>query len=257
MTAMTATSAMTAMIATTDKTLGILETGEPPPELKGRFDDYPQQFMTLFGRVTHGLDYRTFRVMDGDIPDDPEACDSWLITGSPAGMYEDRAWIPPLKTFIQRAVQADAPMVGVCFGHQAMAEALGGSVEKSEKGWGAGVHHYKMTPDLTQELGLQGPLSLNVMHQDQVVDPGGHADVLAGSEFCPYGVLRFGARQVSVQPHPEFESDYERALIELRRGERIPDDVAETALESLGEPRHDTTIARWLLEVMGVEPSLP
>src|SRR6476660_1492547 len=116
--------------------LAILETGRPPGDLAGRFGDYPAMFKALLGA---DFETETFDVRVGQLPD-PAAHDAILITGSPAGVYEPLPWIEPLMDFIRDA--KDSKMVGICFGHQAMAEALGGHVEKSGRGWGAGLHRY-------------------------------------------------------------------------------------------------------------------
>src|SRR3954470_10681324 len=116
--------------------IAILETGRPPGDLAKRFGDYPAMFGQLLGP---GFEIESLDVEAGQLPD-PGAHGAYLITGSPAGVYEPLPWIAPLQDFIRLAGQAR--MVGICFGHQVMAEALGGQVVKSEKGWGAGLHRY-------------------------------------------------------------------------------------------------------------------
>src|SRR5690349_14343646 len=118
--------------------LAIFETGRPPGDLAARFGDYPAMFAALLGE---GFEIDRFDVAAGDYPASPEAHDGYLITGSPAGVYEDDPWIAELATFIKR-VKGRAKLVGICFGHQIMAEALGGHVEKADKGWGVGLHNY-------------------------------------------------------------------------------------------------------------------
>jgi GMP synthase-like glutamine amidotransferase len=116
--------------------LAILETGYPPGNLADEFGDYSEMFQRLLGP---GFEVKSFDVQSGVLPA-ADGHNAYLITGSPAGVYDPLPWIAPLEQFIRDA--GDAKMVGICFGHQAMAEALGGHVEKSEKGWGAGLHRY-------------------------------------------------------------------------------------------------------------------
>ncbi len=119
--------------------LAILETGTPPGDLEQKFGNYPSMFARMLGPE---FQVETFDVQAGELPADPAAHGAYLITGSPAGVYDPLPWIAPLSDFI-RAANA-SKMVGICFGHQVMAEALGGHVVKSEKGWGAGLQHYSV-----------------------------------------------------------------------------------------------------------------
>ncbi len=130
-------------------TVGILETGVPPEDLAARYGRYDAMVRRMLG---DGFDYQTYRVRDGDLPEAPDAHPAYVITGSSAGVYDDLPWIAPLEDFI-RAVHGRARMVGVCFGHQVMAQALGGRVEKSSKGWGLGLHGYAV--DAPQPLSVQ------------------------------------------------------------------------------------------------------
>src|SRR5829696_8323428 len=140
--------------------LAILETGRPPGDLADRFGDYPAMFAILLG---DGFAIERFDVQAGHLPE-PSAHDAVLITGSPAGVYDALPWIDPLMGFIRSA--KGSKMVGVCFGHQIMAEALGGHVVKSEKGWGTGLHRYSIVrtaPWLDGAEDIASPAS----HQDQ------------------------------------------------------------------------------------------
>ena len=81
-------------------------------------------------------------------PTSVSSCDGWIVTGSAFGAYEDHAFIPPLEDFIRANYKADVPMAGICFGHQIMAQALGGKVEKFSGGWGVGYTNYEMPDQL-------------------------------------------------------------------------------------------------------------
>src|SRR5688500_18231481 len=116
--------------------IAILETGKPPKELIPRFGRYPAMIERLIG-----VDATSYDVEAGELPADPGAHDAYLITGSPAGVYDDLPWIKKLETFLGIA-KGRAKLVGICFGHQIMAQAFGGHVEKSDKGWGVGLHNY-------------------------------------------------------------------------------------------------------------------
>src|SRR5690606_17222156 len=131
----------------------------------------------------------TFDIQAGERPD-PGAFDAAIITGSAAGVYEDDPWIGDLLDWV-RAARGRTKLVGVCFGHQAMAQALGGRVEKVERGWGVGLHRYDV---VSSEPWMKPPaatVALPASHQDQVVDPG-QARVILRSDFTPFAGLAWG-----------------------------------------------------------------
>ena len=212
--------------------LTIVQTGAVPASLRPQFDDYRSMFRRMF--VSTGVPF-SFGDVDVEavaVLPDPETLEGIVITGSPAGVYEDHAWLPPLREFVRAAYAAGTPMLGICFGHQIMADALGGDVRKSEKGWGMGRHSYQVTKKPSFMADAPDTLAVACSHQDQVIEPPAEAEVILASEFAPHaGLLYRSGRALSFQPHPEFEDDYAQALVELRRG-RAPDAVIETALAS-------------------------
>lgn len=220
--------------------VGILETGVPPPDLLPRFGRYDAMFARLLGP---GFETRTYDILSGRYPRDPQEQDAYIVTGSPAGVYEDHDWIPTLKAFL-RAAKGKAKLVGICFGHQIMAEAFGGRVEKSERGWGIGLLHYDvhahapwMDPDVER-------FGIPVSHQDQIVDQPPSSRILAGSAFNPFGLLEYMDQPaISFQCHPEFDPAYAKALIETRR-DRVPG--PDAAIASLDQPNDCERIAGWI-----------
>jgi GMP synthase-like glutamine amidotransferase len=217
--------------------LAVLETGTPPGDLATRFGDYPDMFRDLLG-----LEAASFDVAAGAYPARADDFDAYLITGSPAGVYEDLLWIAELSTFIKRA-KGRARLVGVCFGHQIMAQALGGHVEKSAKGWGVGLMTY---PIVRHEGWMDGAsaVSIPASHQDQVVLQPPDTDVLASSLFTPYAALAWrDGSAISFQFHPEFSPAYAKALIE-HRYDRAPDPAA--AIASLDAPNDNARVGGWI-----------
>ena len=218
--------------------LAILETGRPPGDLADRFGDYPSMFAQLLGPE---FEVETFDVAAGQLPDGGH--DSILITGSPAGVYDPLPWIEPLQQFIRSA--GDRKMVGICFGHQVMAEALGGHVEKSDKGWGAGLHEYSIRrrePWMDGEVATE--IAVPASHQDQVVIQPPNTEVVAASGFTPYAGLAWTDRPaISFQFHPEFSPDFAKALIE-KRYDIVPDPAAKIA--SLDGANDSVRVAAWI-----------
>ncbi len=223
------------------KTIGILITGSPPGDLADRHGDYGDMFERLLG---DGRRYVRYEVREGELPEAPDACDAYIVTGSPAGVYEDHAWIPPLMDFLREA-RGRAALVGVCFGHQAMAQAFGGRVVKSERGWGLGLHAYDVL-HRAPWMDDADRIAIPVSHQDQVVELPEGATVLAASAFTPYGVLAYDARAISFQCHPEFGPSFAADLVEARRGTRFDDATAEDAVQSLQAPNDRERVGAWI-----------
>ena len=218
--------------------IAILETGRPPGELAEQFGDYPAMFAQLLGPE---FEIETFDVAAGELPDSANGHAAYLITGSPAGVYEPLPWIEPLQQFIRNAAQAK--MVGVCFGHQVMAEALGGHVEKSEKGWGAGLHRYDIVHAEPWTDGAR-TVAAPASHQDQVAVQPPNTQVVAESAFTPFAALAWTDRPaISFQFHPEFSPDFAKALIQ-KRYDIVPD--PDAAIASLDAPNDNARVGGWI-----------
>jgi len=228
--------------------IGVLQTGSVPEEMVERHGPYVAMFERMLQRADPSFTTVLWDVnAAGEIPASPQEADGWIITGSRHGVYEDHDWIEPLKTFLREAHAARAPLVGVCFGHQILAEALGGKVEKSDRGWGCGIHHYSLNERAPWMDDTKGSIAIQAMHQDQVVVLPEGATVLAHSEFCPYAALAYGETAMSIQPHPEFDASFEREILELRRGDVIPEALADEALEKLDGPTDSDMFGRWIV----------
>lgn len=232
------------------KPIAILETGKPPEQLRDAFDDYPARFRALLGEDAPTV---RFDVQAGRLPDDASEFSGAVVTGSAAGVYDDLPWIAPLKGWLQ-AARGQTRLVGICFGHQIMAEAFGGRVEKSHKGWGVGLHRYRVQAQEPWMHPQARTIAIPVSHQDQVIDPGPEARVIAACEFTPYAGLAWGDDAISFQCHPEFQPAYAAALIEARRGTRIPEAVAAPALASLTRSDDRAVLTAWIRAFLLLTP---
>lgn len=204
--------------------IGILQCGQSPAQLKRDLGDYPDMFVRLLdGR---GFDFTTWHVEEMAFPDGIHDADGWLLTGSRHGAYEDHAFIPPLEDFIRRVHDAGVPMVGICFGHQIIAQALGGTVVKHPGGWAVGAQDY--------DFGGQ-PVTLNAWHQDQVVALPPGAQVAGRNAFCENAALIYGDRAFTVQAHPEFGDAFIQGLMDTRAKGVVPDDLLAAAAARMGQ----------------------
>ena len=219
--------------------IGILEAGEPPAALLPRFGSYGDMFERLLGR---GFAIARYDVRKGEYPPAPAAHHGYIVTGSPVGVYDGHGWIEELKAFL-RAAKGKAKLVGICFGHQIMVEAFGGRVEKSERGWGIGLHAYDVQ-GRADWMDDAPRFAIPVSHQDQVVEPPPGARALAGSAFNPFGLLAYEDQPaISFQCHPEFSPAFAKALIEERR-DRLP--RPDEAIATLDQPNDRDSVAAWI-----------
>lgn len=213
--------------------LGILAAGITPDDLLHEFGSFADMFVQLFDEVGYPFDYQVYNVRDGFFPGNVDVCDAWIITGSICGVNQNLPWMVKLKQLILDIYSANIPMAGICFGHQIIADAFGGSVAQYTGGWGIGLHNYTFVGE--HDFVLKGPadFSLNAMHQDQVIRKPTGAEVFATSDFCLNAGLIYDTRIITFQAHPEFSAAFEESFIELRKGDVFPTDIAEQALATL------------------------
>jgi GMP synthase-like glutamine amidotransferase len=217
--------------------IAVLETGVPPAPLADQFGSYPDMFASLLGTE---FELETFDAEHGELPE-AGAHGAYLITGSPAGVYDPLPWIGPLMEFIRSAKASR--MIGVCFGHQVMAQALGGEVIKSPKGWAAGLNRYDVVHPEPWTNG-ERQVAIPASHQDQVVAQPPNTAVVAASDFTPFAALAWTDRPaISFQFHPEFSVGYAKALIE-KRFDKV--NAPEVALASLDAPNDNQRVGDWM-----------
>lgn len=213
--------------------IGILQTGHAPDPIRPTLGDYPDFFVRLLS--PHGFETKTWDVTAMEFPESPRAADGWLITGSRHGAYDALPWIPVLEDFIRDVIADQRPLVGICFGHQLVAQALGGTVEKHQGGWSVGRTLYSF------EGGEA--LALNAWHQDQVTEPPTGARTIATGPDCAHAAFAIGDHVLTYQAHPEFGADMVEGLLE-HRGSALPEPLKAKARATLSEPTDNAEIAR-------------
>ena len=213
--------------------IGILLVGRASEDLVDEYGTYAEMLIALINTEEQVFEFKTFNILDDEFPKDHLECDGWIVTGSPHGVYEDHSWIPTVSQLINNVYKANLPIFGVCFGHQLIAQALGGHVEKSEKGWGLGLHTYQVNNKPDYMSNLSEEVTLNICHQDQVLRPPQGATVYAKSEFCENAGFYIKDKVLTMQAHPEFLVDFTKALLTARRDVTIPKEFVDPALVGL------------------------
>ncbi|TYO61841.1 type 1 glutamine amidotransferase [Bradyrhizobium hipponense] len=212
----------------------IIETGKVPQKYRERHGSFPDMFERMVRAEDPTVTLDIVSIPNGDALPDPRGLEAILITGAAAGVYDGLDWIEPLEDFVRKAYANKTPMVGVCFGHQLIAQALGSTVRQSEQGWGIGRHVYRVLPDNGVVDGEQ--LAIAASHQDQVIEAPNDALTILSSDFTPQaGLLYANGATLTVQPHPEFDVEFAQVCCELRDG-KAPDEVVAKAKASLAEP---------------------
>lgn len=224
--------------------IGILQAGHVPDAVKASVGDYTFMYSDLL--KGHGFSFQTWSVVDMEFPNGPEDADGWLISGSKHGAYEDHPFIAPLEDLIRQIMRSDRPLVGICFGHQIIAQAMGGTVEKFAGGWAVGSNSYQIAG---------APYQLNAWHQDQVTNAPEGAQTLGANDFCTHAVLHYAGRALTIQPHPEFGEKAIEGLLDTRAG-TVPQDLQDRARARLAEQNDNLRAAKLLAHFLKTK-SLP
>ncbi len=241
--------------------LTIIQVGQTPESMQKYFDRFPPQFQQLLSANGEDFIFETANIFIGEEFPQIDNLEGIIITGSAYGVYDDIGWIEPLRNFVRNIYDRQIPMLGICFGHQIMADALGGKVEKSIKGWGVGRHIYEVKKNLDFFVGMGDKIALAASHQDQVVKKPEEAEIFLSSDFTPYaGLFYKNGAAISLQPHPEFDAEYSKALIDELSEDDLDREKAKKARLSLNEPLDNLQIgaalARFFKMAKNNQPSV-
>jgi GMP synthase-like glutamine amidotransferase len=238
-------------------TIGILECGRNKPEWTAQHGSFADWFPPLLHPVDPDLEFQVWRAIDGELPDAPDLCDAWLLTGSPASTYENAPWQDALSRFVITA-REHRPLIGICYGHQHLHAALGGQVAKAPH-WGAGITRYSIDrqPAWLQTAGGDAApdhFSLIALHQDQVTLAAPGTQVLASSPDCPLAVTTIGPNILTFQPHPEMTTAQVTQIYDLHRDD-MGEEMWRRAQASLDAPRNPHLAARWIVDFIRSNPA--
>jgi GMP synthase-like glutamine amidotransferase len=225
--------------------IGLLECDHVAEKYRHIGGDYQDMFENLLPDIV----FEFYDVCNGHFPESVDDCEGYMCTGSKHSVYDNVDWVKQLKEFVFQLYKNEKLFVGVCFGHQMLAEALGGKVLKSEKGWNVGVHQFEIIAQENWMTPFQQQFNLLMMCQDQVIGMPENSKVLAQTNDCSVGMFKVGESMLGIQAHPEFSKDYEKALM-LDRVERIGKEKVQKALDSLEKSPDKNLVSDWIMNFL-------
>jgi len=225
----------------------ILQCDNVLAKFQPQFGNYPAMIEQIFDGVDLPLSFDTYDCRQDQFPGDINEYDFYITTGSKASAYEDSAWIGRLIELVRQLDKQQKKLIGICFGHQIIALALGGKVEKSGNGWGIGIARNRIIS--RPEWMSDGPAEINILvsHQDQITGLPDDTILIAENDFCPFFIVQWGNHFLSIQGHPEWNTDYSRTLINDRKS-IIPPDRIKAALNSLQIAPDNALFVRLIME---------
>jgi GMP synthase-like glutamine amidotransferase len=223
--------------------IGIIVCDTVEPILSAEYGEFADMIMATLS--PHGeFEYELFDAVAGVLPAKDDQCQGYIITGSTHDSYADIPWLHQLAEWIRHCDQQKKLLAGICFGHQIIALALGGKVEKSHKGWGLGISRNTLHQRPDWMNSDKDILQLLVSHQDQVIQLPPSVEVIASSDFCPYFMLSKDNHILTVQGHPEFSVEFEKQLL-VRKKTLISEKAYQTAIDSLALSLDSSDIMKW------------
>ena len=226
--------------------VAILRAGSVDPMLLPHHSEYPGMIISMLRSVIDGIEFSCFEVENNVFPESAADFDAYIVTGSKYSVYDNCPWIADSGKFLLAADMLNKTLIGICFGHQLLAQTFGGRVERSDKGWGLGVAEFNVCKQQSWMQPAVSSFSLLVSHQDQVTCLPAKAELLAGNTFCPNACFQFGGNVLGLQGHPEFTKQYLTELMVSRSG-HISGSCIMSARRSLELATHERLVARWIV----------
>jgi GMP synthase-like glutamine amidotransferase len=227
--------------------IALLQCDHVVKELQSAHGDIPDLFKNLFERAAPEVSLEVFNVTREQYPDLKNQYDGFISSGARSSVYDKDPWILRFKEFVRELYAHGSKFVGICFGHQMMAEALGGKCEKSDHGWGVGIKKVvirKKKPWMEPEL---DSYRMIVSHADQVTVLPENSEILGGNSHCPCSIYTVGENFLGIQAHPEFTPAFEKDIMRVRE-DRIGKKAIDEAMPTLNEPTDEVVVVRWIVQ---------
>ena len=229
-------------------TIGILLTDHVVPKLIEKHGDQDVFYEYIFNKVDPSINLKVYDVVIDEYPNNIDECDGYIITGSKLSTYDDVDWIKTLEEYIRTLDASKKKLLGVCFGHQLIAQALGGKVEKAKVGWTLGVQPYDFLSNFPWVRNHNESVRLIHSHQDQVTVLPAKAELIAKNDMVPVAMFRVDDHIMSMQGHPEFSEEYAHDVANLRK-EILGEKVFSKASRSLMKKDSDRLeVTQWWVD---------
>lgn len=230
--------------------VGILDADHLSDSIIRKYGCYADAFIRLLSPLQNSLvatvSFRRYSIFNMDFPKSIDECDVYIISGSQYSSYEDINWIKRLENFIRQLHSHKKKLLGICFGHQIIAQSLGGKVEKNAKGWELGI----TTTHLTNTQQWMQPerdfFFIIVSHQDHVTKLPDTAINFCETNICPNSGFYIGNHILTLQGHPEFTKNYVKLIIKLQSN-RLTTEQRQIAKTSLQQSDDQQLIAQWIV----------
>lgn len=233
--------------------IAILNNNTDTSAFAQRFADDGQKVAAGLRRHRPDWQYEVWHAHGDQLPPEPGGYDGWVLTGSVASVNDGAPWMERLAELVRQLHRRRVPLVGLCFGHQMVAHALGGRVGPSPGGWriGTAPTHYvaERSVALPWLQPAQGTITLFAAHQEQVLLPPPKAEVIGGDDFAPSAALRIGRHVFTTQYHPELSREFMRALLDEYGALWAPALVAQ-ARRQIEQPVDAALFMRWAAQFL-------
>lgn len=216
--------------------IAILLTSNDTSGFARRFPNDGEKFITLLKPIRPDWTFKVYPVMDDVFPENPDHYDGFIITGSPASVHDGHAWIERLLALIRDLHAKRISLVGVCFGHQAIALALGGKVEQNPQGWVLGTETTRIDEPQPWMQPVANQITLYAAHKEQVTVLPEEAKTIGHATGCPNAAYIIADHIMTTEYHPEMTRDFMEELVD-EMGGAISSEIGKKARQhyELGE----------------------
>jgi GMP synthase (glutamine-hydrolysing) len=233
----------------------IIQVGTAPDEVRARFGDLPDWFCRVLERPRESVE--VVRVFEGETLPRPDAQCVAIITGSWSMVTDLHPWSEATAQWIRDAMEIQMPLFGVCYGHQLMAHALGGTVDYHPRGREVGRHPVTLSPEALRDPLLQdwpATFTAHLIHEQSIIELPTCAQALGYSAHDRHQIVRYGPSAISTQFHPEFTPEIAGACIEQSAAALSAEGADPAALlRTLGETDHATRLLKQFVESVSLE----